>query len=189
MTRHTDLRVYDQDSMTKHTDRHHPPPELIARHTPQAALRLVAAFEAVKGIAVLALAFGIIKLLHKDVADMAYRLVEHLHLNPQDRLSGVFLRAAENVTHAKLWAAATAALVYSMVRFVEAFGLWNARVWAEWFALLSGSVYLPWEIYELIVRPSPIRWGVFASNITIVVYMLSVQIRATRRVADWNERI
>jgi ABC-type transport system substrate-binding protein len=54
----------------------------------------------------------------------------------------VLIRLASNVTDAKLWTAAAAAVVYSIVRFVEAYGLWHRRIWAEWFALLSGAMRL-----------------------------------------------
>ncbi len=33
---------------------------------------------------------------------------------------------------------------------LESYGLWFAKRWAEWFALLSGSVYLPVELYGLL---------------------------------------
>ena len=68
--------------------------------------------------------------------------MDRLHLNPEGHVSQLFLRAAANVTDAKLWAAAAAAVMYSLVRFIEAYGLWNGWIWAEWFALLSGSMLL-----------------------------------------------
>jgi uncharacterized membrane protein (DUF2068 family) len=67
---------------------------------------------------------------------------------------------------------------------VEAYGLWNARVWAEWFALLSGCLYLPWEIYEVAIHPSWIKYGLFATNLAVVLYMLYVRVEASRPVPD-----
>ena len=72
------------------------------------------------------------------------------------------------------------AAAYSTVRFVEAYGLWHCRVWAEWFALLSGMLYLPWEIYEIIDRPTPIRFGILIANLAIVIYMLIIRLQAAR---------
>src|SRR4249919_3417894 len=114
--------------------------DVVGRRALPAGLRLVAIFEAMKGVLVIGAACGLLTLLHKDVADQAGRLVDRLHLNPDGHVSEVFLRAASNVTDAKLWAAAAAAVMYSVVRFSEAYGLWNRRTWAEWFALLSGSM-------------------------------------------------
>ncbi|MCZ7627423.1 MAG: DUF2127 domain-containing protein [Candidatus Methylomirabilis sp.] len=43
---------------------------------------------------------------------------------------------------------------YASVRFVEAYGLWLERRWAEWFAAVSGGIYIPFEIYELLYGES-----------------------------------
>lgn len=143
-------------------------------------LKAVAVFEAAKGVLVIAAACGGLTLLHKNVAFEVERLLDRLHFNPGGHLSDLFLQWASNVTDGKLWAAAGAALVYATVRFVEAYGLWHARDWAEWFVLLSGSIYLPWEIYEVALHPSALHSLVFASNLVIVLYMLYVRVRASR---------
>jgi uncharacterized membrane protein (DUF2068 family) len=162
---------------------HRPPPQAVDPEH-RIGLRTIAVFEALKGIAVLAAGFGLLTLLHKDVGDVAEHVLIRLHLNPDAHLSQIFLRAADKMTDAKLWAAAAGALVYSTVRFVEAYGLWHERVWAEWFVLLSGSLYLPWEIYEAAIHPSPFRLLLFGANLAIVLYMLYVRVRAARPVPD-----
>ncbi len=64
-------------------------------------------------------------------------------------------------------------MIYAIVRFVEATGLWLEKEWAEWFALLSGAMYMPWEIYEIIRHSDDkIRWTIFIFNILIVLYLL-----------------
>ncbi len=164
--------------------KHRPPPEAVDEHSQRSALRAIATFEALKGALVVIAGFGVLSLLHRDAYETADHLLRALHFNPEGHVATVFLRAADKVTDAKLWAAAAGALVYSTVRFVEAYGLWNARVWAEWFALLSGCLYLPWEIFELIARPTPVRWLVFGTNLAIVLYMGYVRVMASRPVPD-----
>ena len=58
-----------------------------------------------------------------------------------------------------------------MLRFVEGYGLWFARAWAEWIALISGSLYLPFEIYKVIHRQTALHIGILVVNLAIVVYM------------------
>ncbi len=159
--------------------RRRPAPQAIDTHH-TAGLRTVAVFEAVKGALVLLVEVGLLSLVHKDVSAVAERLVRNLHMNPEHRVSHVILEAANRMTDAKLWALAAGAAAYSTVRFVEAYGLWNRRVWAEWFALLSGCLYLPWEIYEIADRPTLIRFGVLAGNLVIVLYMLKIRLDAYR---------
>jgi uncharacterized membrane protein (DUF2068 family) len=55
---------------------------------------------------------------------------------------------------------------------VEATGLWLEKEWAEWFALISGAMYMPYEIYELVHHANLVKWGIFISNVLIVWYMV-----------------
>jgi uncharacterized membrane protein (DUF2068 family) len=61
------------------------------------------------------------------------------------------------------------------VRFTEAYGLWHAREWAEWFALLSGTLYLPWEIVAIVHHSDWFRWGILIINVMIILYMAELR--------------
>ena len=61
----------------------------------------------------------------------------------------LFLDFADDITDARLWAAAQLAFAYSTLRFIEAYGLWKQRTWAEWVAFGSGALLIPLEIREL----------------------------------------
>jgi uncharacterized membrane protein (DUF2068 family) len=161
---------------------HRPAPHAIDERANPTGLRSIAVLEAVKGIAVLAVGFGLFSLVHKDVGDAAEGLVHRLHMNPARHISRIFIEAADKITDTRVLALAFAALAYSTVRFVEAYGLWNRRVWAEWFALLSGSLYLPWEIYEVAEHPSWFHFGVFTINVAIILYMVWIRWSDTRPV-------
>src|SRR5262245_28665847 len=119
----------NQSRSTHKRSKHRPAPQAVDVETSRLGLRGIALLEAIKGAAVMAAGFGVLTLLHKDAGNIAEQWVQKLHLNPHGHLSRVFLEAADKVTDARLWAAAAAAVIYSTVRFVEAYGLWNARVW------------------------------------------------------------
>ncbi|HEX4807607.1 MAG TPA: DUF2127 domain-containing protein [Bryobacteraceae bacterium] len=155
-------------------------PSGIDERSSHAALRAIATVEIVKGAAVLLIGFGLLTLLHKDVQIEAESLLIHLHINPDRRLSQAFLDAAANVTSARLWAYSAACAIYAAVRFTEGYGLWHSRVWAEWFALLSGAMYLPWEVLKVMEHPSPIHWSLLLINLVVVGYMAYVRIAAWR---------
>jgi len=146
-----------------------------------AGLRTVASFEAAKGLLVLAAGLGLLSLVHQNVQQVAEALVRHLHMNPARHYPRVFLEAAAHVTDARLWWLASGAVAYAAVRAVEAYGLWHARDWAEWFAILSGSLYLPIEAYELAHRPSVPKAVVLLVNLGIVGYVSLVRYRGRSR--------
>ena len=134
-------------------------------------VRGIAIVEATKGLLVLLVGFGLLSLVHRDVEQFAAELVRHAHLNPASHYPHIFIEAATKATDSRLWMLALAAFVYAALRLIEAYGLWHQRRWAEVFALVTGALYLPVEIYELIERLTVLRITVFAVNAMIVVYL------------------
>jgi uncharacterized membrane protein (DUF2068 family) len=143
-------------------------------------LRTVASIEFTKGVAGLLAGFTMLALVHKDLWDLAERALEFLHVNPDRRWAQALLDFADRVTERQLWGIAAGVFAYSTLRFVEAYGLWKTRVWAEWLAILSGLVYLPFEINELLRRATPIKWAVLLINLALVSYVAYVRISGHR---------
>jgi uncharacterized membrane protein (DUF2068 family) len=109
--------------------------------------------------------------VHHNVQDWAEQIVRGFHLNPARHYPQVFLQFAASTTDRRLWAMAAGAFCYAVVRFTEAYGLWRGRSWAEWFAVLSGGLYLPVELLELFHRRSAPVVLVFALNLLVVVWL------------------
>ena len=136
---------------------------------------MVATFEAAKGFIVLAAGLGLFGLMHRDVQAGAERIVRSLHLNPASRYPGDFIYAAIWLDDdARLRKLAAVALIYAAVRFAEAYGLSRDRRWAEWFGAISGSIFLPLEVYNLWVMVTWPRVTVLLVNCVIVIYLVQV---------------
>ena len=142
-------------------------------HPSKRGVHVIAIFEAVKGILGLTAAFGLFYLQHKDLQAIAEHLLEVLHFDPTSLYAQKFIETAGNLNAANLRFVIFIAILYTTIRFVEAYGLWRLRAWAEWFAIISGSVYIPIEVYELFHKPTFIRAGILIINILIVVYLYS----------------
>lgn len=134
-------------------------------------MRLVAVFEAGKGLLVLLAGAGLLTLLHRDLQKIAEDLVRLTHLNPASHYPSIFIEAASHTTDRRLLVLATLAFAYAVVRLAEGYGLWHGRRWAEWFAAISGGIYVPLEIYELAAHPSWIKAGTLSANVAVVAYM------------------
>jgi uncharacterized membrane protein (DUF2068 family) len=133
--------------------------------------RLVAVFEATKGILVLLAGFGLLAVVHQDLQSVAEELVHTLHLNPARHYPRIFLEAAGRYSDVRLWVLAALALSYAALRIAEAWGLWSGRRWAEWFAVASGAIYVAPELYALSQRVSWVRVGALMVNLGIVAYI------------------
>ena len=62
--------------------------------------------------------------------------------------------------------------VYAVVELVESVGLWLARRWGEYFAMVATSLGLPLEIYELAKKISVTGLVLFAINLALVLYLV-----------------
>jgi uncharacterized membrane protein (DUF2068 family) len=149
-------------------------------------LRTLALFEAAKGAIVLLIGCGVLHLIHKNHDDLATRMAEVLHVNPEGKLSGLFLELASHATDRSLWVLAIGAVFYTGVRSIEAYGLWREREWAQWFELLSTALYLPAELYWLLHHPSWLKWGVLSTNLVVLMFMVALRVNATWQQQHWR---
>ena len=140
----------------------------------------MALIEGAKGMLVLAAGLGLFALAHRDLQSMAEQLVRHLHLNPARHLPRIFLHLAANLNDRSLWLFATAAIIYSTISFVEAYGLWHDWKWMKWFAVLSGGIYIPAELGELLYHFSWAKLILFGANALVVAFIF-FQIAFERR--------
>jgi uncharacterized membrane protein (DUF2068 family) len=152
----------------------------MGKGTPPRGLRGIALIEAAKGAVVLLAGFGLLALVHQDVQTLAEMLVHRLHLDAARRYPRIFIDAASHVTDARLWLLAGLAMLYACARLVEAYGLWKGRRWAEWFALVTASVYVPLEILAIIHRVTWIKVLALIVNSIVVGYMAYVLYREAR---------
>jgi uncharacterized membrane protein (DUF2068 family) len=141
------------------------------QHTSKKVLRLLSLFEAGKGLLVLLVGAGLLSLIHKNTQQEAAEIVKIFHLNPARHYPEIFMNTLANLGDAHLWFLSISAILYSLIRFAEAYGLWNDRLWAIWFAVASAALFLPMELYELIETPTIIRIVILIMNILLVLYL------------------
>jgi len=100
---------------------------------------------------------------------------EVLTRNARLRIEGTAnLVAAAIAARARRLIAQSIAFAYAALRFTEAYGLWNARTWAEWVAFVSGTLLLPLEVRQLFRGITFFRCALLVGNLAIVCYMLYI---------------
>ncbi len=144
-------------------------------------VRTVATIEFTKGMIVVLAGLGVFSMRHRDIWGVAESFLEFFHVNPYHHYVGVFIDLISRVSDVRLWKIAVVAAVYTILRFVEAYGLWYVRPWAEWMAFISGAIYVPFEFADLLHRVTWFRVLVIAVNLVIVLYMLKLRIEARQK--------
>jgi uncharacterized membrane protein (DUF2068 family) len=144
-------------------------------------VRTVATVEFTKGVIVVLAGLGVFSMRHKDIWGVAESFLEFFHVNPHRHYVGVFIDLVYRVRDVRLWKIAVVAAVYAILRFVEAYGLWYIRPWAEWLAFASGAIYIPFEAADLLHRPTWFRLLIIVVNVGIVLYMLILRLEAAKK--------
>ena len=144
-------------------------------------LRAIAMFEVTKAAIVLLLGCGLFLLMRKNLDGVAARVVQMVHVNPDGKLSNLFLELASHASDRNLWVLALSTLAYASVLSTEAYGLWREREWAQWFSLLSTALYVPPELYWILHTPTWLKCAVLVTNIAILLFMLSLRVNRRSR--------
>lgn len=135
--------------------------------------RIVAIFEAAKGAIIFLAGLGLLTIVHKNVQIIAEEIISQLHLNPAKHYPRIFIDLASHIGDTQLRMLALLAIIYASLRLLEAYGLWCSIGWAQWLAVVSGGIYVPLEIYELLLKYSWIKLATFIVNVGIVIYLSS----------------
>jgi len=135
-------------------------------------LLLIALFKLIKGILLLAVGIGVLKLLHRDIAQTVAHWVDILRVDPDNRLIHRLLTRILSVTPAQLRAASAGTFVYAGLLLTEGLGLLFRKRWAEYFTIITTAGLIPIEVYELTRRVSTAKVAVLIINVAIVAYLV-----------------
>ena len=138
---------------------------------PPLALRCIAVFEAAKGLLVLAATGGLISLRHTDLHAAADAFLLRHGVNPERHYTRLFIESMAKATNHHVGEIAAVGFAYVLIRLVEAYGLWQGKHWAEWFAVISAGIYLPLEFQHFAHHPNALNAGLILFNVVIILYL------------------
>jgi uncharacterized membrane protein (DUF2068 family) len=144
-------------------------------------LLFIAAYKLMKGLGLLALGIGALRLLHKDVAAEIAQWLDVLRVDPHNHYIQKLLEKLGMVDDRKLKALSIGTFFYSALFLTEGVGLALRKRWAEYLTIVSTASLLPLEVYEIARGASPAKILVLLANIAIVVYLV-IEVRRTRNI-------
>jgi uncharacterized membrane protein (DUF2068 family) len=146
-------------------------------------LRTIALFEGTKGVLALAAACGLLSLRHTDLHAVTDAFLLRHGFDPERHYTRLFIESVARATNHHAGQFAIFGFAYALVRFAESYGLWWGKHWAEWFAVISAAIYLPWEFIHLARHPRLFTAGVIVFNLSLIFYLgkLLARQRAVRK--------
>jgi len=142
------------------------------RRSHGSGLRLIGAFKILKGLALLALGIGALKLLHKDLAAVVEHWINIFQVDPHSHYIQLLLAKLSIVDDRRLKELSAGTFIYSAVFLTEGVGLALGKRWAEYLTIISTASLLPLEIYELAKHASIGKVIALAINLAVVAYLI-----------------
>ena len=140
-------------------------------------IRLIAVERSLRGLLLLAVGIYLLFHLKTDFGRVAERIVRSVDIDPHQHFFHRVITRLHNLHAQTLRIAGVAAIGYGALELVEGVGLWLDQLWAEYLTVIATSLLIPFELYELAIRPSPWKAGGILVNVLIVLYLA----RALRR--------
>src|SRR6266576_1540010 len=115
------------------------------RRSRSRGLRLIAVFKLLKGLALLAVGIGALKLLHKDVAAVVEHWINIFQVDPHSHYIQLLLAKLSIVDDRRLKELSVGTFIYSAIFLAEGVGLALGKRWAEYLTIVT-TAYLILEL-------------------------------------------
>jgi uncharacterized membrane protein (DUF2068 family) len=135
-------------------------------------LRLIALERGIRGVLLIGAGIYLFTHLGTDFGKLADHIMRAIELNPQRPFLHRIVIYLHDLHASEIKVAAAAAIIYGLIELVEGTGLWLDQLWAEYLTVISTSLLLPYEIYELAHNPTWWKAIGIAVNIAIVIYLV-----------------
>jgi uncharacterized membrane protein (DUF2068 family) len=144
-------------------------------------LRVLAAERFIRGVLLVALAYGIYKFngardslakVFHDYLPTLRPVADKLGIDLQTAGPVKLIQKALTAEHSTLELVAIGVLAYGALELLEGVGLWLMKRWGEYVAVVGTAIFIPLEVYELLERVTWLRVLAFAFNVFAVIYIL-----------------
>ena len=143
-------------------------------------LILIGSGKLLKGLLFIALGFGALHMVHRDLGSMVLQWVSDLRFDPEGRFVNYVLEKVQTITPHRMRLISLGIFIYAAVDLVEGTGLILGKLWAEYLTLVVTASLLPWELLSIVHKPI---WPkmLFTLINFLVVWYLAVYLRKRMR--------
>ncbi len=143
-------------------------------------VRAIAVERIVRGLLLLAAGVYLVGHTGTDFGSLANRIARGIELDPRRSFVRHLIARLGRLRSHEVLVFGIGALGYGVLELVEGTGLWLRKRWAEWLTVIATALLVPFELYELIHKPSWLKAAGLAVNVLIVVYLYRVVRRKSR---------
>ncbi|HEY2585432.1 MAG TPA: DUF2127 domain-containing protein [Tepidisphaeraceae bacterium] len=142
-------------------------------------LRWIGAYKIFKGLLALIGGLLLLRLMHRDLPAMAVHWMEKVGVRPHSALGKLILHRLLSIHDRNIAWIAAGLFGYIPLACAEGIGLILRKVWAEWLTVVTTFALIPFEVREIVLRPTWLRVLILVLNILVLIYLV-VRIRRDR---------
>jgi uncharacterized membrane protein (DUF2068 family) len=135
-------------------------------------LLLIAAFKFVKALLLVAVGLGALGWLRPSRADEARQWAAALAFSSGQRVLQHALVAVSRMSPERVRLLGLGAFAYAALFATEGVGLWRQRRWAEYLTVVATGSLIPFELYEIVRRPTVLRVAALIANVLVTAYLI-----------------
>lgn len=133
---------------------------------------LIAIFKLLKSLLLIAAGIAALQILRPSWSEAIKEWAASISFQTENGAAQRFLAYVSNLTPKRVAGLGLAAFAYGALFAVEGVGLWLGRRWAEYLTVIATGSLVPFEIYEMIRKPTATRITALLLNIAIVAYLI-----------------
>ena len=152
-----------------------------SRH--QNGLKIIAVVKLIRGVGALSLAASLFWGSQQDLSKISEKLANYESLTVILKLADVTSIWLSRLSENNLLSLSILALLFSLMRFSEAVGIWFNQNWAEWLAVLTGVASAIFFTHRLM---DSFEWTVtifLIVNVLVILYLLHVLLKKRYKLA------
>jgi len=134
---------------------------------------MIAGLKIAKGALLLVVGLGFLKLVHAEIATLFSRLLETFNLDDHARLLHALVLKVDTLQPKNILLMSVTSFLFAGLELTEGLGLWFERAWAAYLTVITTSLFIPFELYELAEQLTVARVGILLLNLVIVLYLFS----------------
>ncbi len=150
---------------------HAPSTARVAPHTTR-WLVLIGVGKLFKALLFVALGFGALHLVHRDLVTVVTHWIVDLRFDPESRAVNFLLDKVASITPHRLRQLSVLIFCDAGLDVLEGTGLMLGKAWAEYLTVLVTASFLPWELFEIVRKPNWPKVVFALLNAAILLYLV-----------------
>lgn len=136
-----------------------------------AFLKFIIIYKALIGVVQLVITVGIFNVLDHTVEATITNLAASFYLDTENAIVVSIIKKVGGLGNPAFIGITSAVFALSIINLAEAWGLHLRKRWAEWLTVIATGIFIPVEVYEVIMKVTPTRVFILLLNSAIVYYL------------------